>query len=700
MLNGHFDANVKDYLLALKAGQKPDNKPDIPEYWADATTQIEWMYTKSDGDAVAVEKSIEQLCVSMPELAELLAIEPPKKKPGRKKKAQVPEQPTAPTITGEAPAVPEQVTPEQLCRYSDDDAGNGDAMHALYGNQVLYCGSRGWLYYTGTHWQLDQEGASVKRLAVETLRKRRHAAVDMGKESVVKCTRADERRVNGCVSRFKTLVDINIEEFDNSPDQLNCLNGVLDLRTGALEPHCYLQHFTYCVQVAYDPHATCSEWEEYLQGVVGGGQEVIDYLQMALGYSLTGHTNEECLFYLYGPTRSGKSTLSEIFMQLLPYPLASGADFNSFTQKRDADNQNFDLAPLKPARMVFASESNEYQILNPAKIKALTGGEVVNCAFKHKDHFSYKPQYKVWMLSNEAVNGNPDDDALWGRVRVIEFPHSYLGREDKSKKARLKEPQALAGVLAWAVAGAIKWSSLGPRGLIAPAQVILATKKHRDAIDYVKQWVDECCEPAEGVWTSNEEVMASYTAWCESNNASKKNIKTLSHSLKAKGYETGVQAKVKGVNKRGVGGLKVKPVASEDVSTFWQDDPVTVTMSNDNLQVSAHGENILEETPNQSLPIVTVTPPCKESTELQKEAQQLLSEVQVVFLQERAGIPQFWRDDIAPMRKIEQAAWIAKATEAIASGDPERIQCAITAMKWTTGKLSPGREKEASPLQG
>ena len=32
-------------------------------------------------------------------------------------------------------------------------------------------------------------------------------------------------------------------------------------------------------------------------------------------------------------------------------------------------------------------------------------------------------------MSNHPVNGDPEDDALWARVRVIEFPNSFLGME-------------------------------------------------------------------------------------------------------------------------------------------------------------------------------------------------------------------------------------------------------------------------------
>ncbi len=446
-----------------------------------------------------------------------------------------------------------------LCSFDADDAGNSDAMNALYGQNFLWCPSVGWFQYAGTHWRLDIDGAQVKRYAIETLRSRRHAAVDAEKEAIVKCTKADEKRVNSCVSLFKTHVNVSIDSFDGDPDKLNCKNGVLDLRTGTVELHTYKQRFTYCLPVAY-ASTDYAYWLDYINGVVGGGQEVIDYLQMAVGYSLTGHTREEILFYLFGPSRSGKGSFAEALMALLPTPLATMVDFNSFTTKREGDVSNFDLAPLKPSRLIFASESNRSQSLNPAKIKQLTGGDQIRACYKHRDFFSYRPQFKVWMMSNHPVNGDPEDDALWGRVRVIEFPKSFLGMEDKTIKARLKEVDVLQGILYWAVQGAIKWYRLGAKGLTTPASIEKTTQSQRNELDYVQQWIDACCEDDPEGWISNQDVIASYTAWCKEHNIQYiKGMQSLSQSLKTKGYQPGKQRKVNGKNQKGVEGLYIYP---------------------------------------------------------------------------------------------------------------------------------------------
>jgi putative DNA primase/helicase len=159
------------------------------------------------------------------------------------------------------------------------------------------------------------------------------------------------------------------------------------------------------------------------------------------------------------------------------------------------------------------------------------------------------------------VNGDPEDDALWGRVRVIEFPNSFLGNEDKTKKARLREPDALEAIFAWGIEGAVKWYATGSRGLTTPESVKYITLKHRGDLDYVQQWLEECCEfdnGAEGCWEANEDVIKSYTAWCKDNNVQfPKSPRGLALSLQSKGLKTGTQRKIDGKNKKGVEGLYI-----------------------------------------------------------------------------------------------------------------------------------------------
>lgn len=450
---------------------------------------------------------------------------------------------------------------------SADDEGNAQCVYAVAGKRFLFCDAFGWMHYDDTHWNADSAEAALDRAIVATLKQRRRAAVDAEKEPIVKCSQPSARRVRDCKALFRSLVTATIEEFDASLDVLNVKNGVLNLRTGKLTPHDASQRFTYCIGVEYDPTADDSTWRAFLASATHGGDALIAYLQMAVGYSMTGRTTEECLWYIWGPSRSGKGTFTETILALLCRPLGVETDFATFTAQREGDTQNFDLAPLRPARFIVASESNRHSELNVAKLKALTGGNYIRAAFKHKSHFEYRPMFKVWLVSNEQINADVDDDAVWHRLKVIEFPNGHTGSEDKTLKQRMKSHDNLRGVLRWAVEGAIKWYA-SPTGLAHPEVVATSTRRHRQELDFVQGWLDECTErvdtstregwPADDTcWTSNDRTFKSYEHWCKENGVRPKSIRGLLRSLRVKGYEVDVQKKVGSKNYKGMANFLV-----------------------------------------------------------------------------------------------------------------------------------------------
>jgi putative DNA primase/helicase len=452
---------------------------------------------------------------------------------------------------------PNQPTiPQQLMAFGANDEGNAQSVYLLFGQQFLYCDAYGYLRYNNRFWESDGAEAALDRAIIATLQQRCVLAILNNQDAILKASKPNAGNVKSCLYLFKSLVTTSVEKFDADPESLNCNNGVVNLKTGALAAHTPSQRFTYCVPVDYDPTADYVEWIEFLSKITTQ-HEMVEYLQLAVGYTSTGYTREECLFYIYGPSRSGKGTFAETLLSILPKPLGVQADFSTFTAKREGDMQNFDLAPLKPARFVVASESNKYDTLNEAKIKTATGGDWIRCAFKHRDHFEYRPQFKIWLVSNHPIKGDVDDDAFWGRAKVIEFPHSFLGKEDKTLKQRMKKPAILRGVLRWMVDGAIAWFA-ATGGLNTPQAVIDATDARRKDLDYVQQWLDECCKVDPTAWTTNSDLRTSYESWCKAEGTQPKGPELFSRALAQKGFAVGVRNYTPlGKRARGVQGLVI-----------------------------------------------------------------------------------------------------------------------------------------------
>jgi len=423
---------------------------------------------------------------------------------------------------------------DDLSKFDPDDAGNGDALAHVLGERYLYSEHAGWFRWTGTHYERENAEKLLEAEAVDVLRRRRAAAALVGKESVVQAAKPSMQRVRAAIARLAGLRVVSIASFDRHPHLLNARNAVIDLRNGQVLAHETSYRFTTCVPVEYDPQADYSEWVNWLSETVRGGDKVLNWLQAWLGYAITGETSLEQLLYVYGPPRSGKGTLTETLLALMG-GLAKTADFASFT-KRD-DYQNFDLAALRNARLVVAGEGMRANELNAAKIKLLTGGDEVSCAHKHRDIFTYRPQYKLVLVSNHKLNVDVDDDAAWARVRVVEFPNSHLGQEDIGLKHRMRQPDNLRAVLAWLVQGARTFYECLARGQAIPTPEIVqaATREHREALDFVGQWMAERLTRGAGQTTARE-CWQDYSNWCNENGVMHpKGIRAFREALEKRG---------------------------------------------------------------------------------------------------------------------------------------------------------------------
>jgi len=427
---------------------------------------------------------------------------------------------------------------DQLLNEHIDDEGNARCTHALYNGKFLYTKALGWLSYTGTHWIADKAESEVERAITETLIKRAELGLKKGVQQyqyLIKSCVRNHGKVTGIKGQLQSLVSASVSDFDGDPELFNCISGVINLRNGEILPHSNEQKFLSCAPVEYRPSADYSHWKTWLSDATS--KEYADYLQMAVGYTLTGNTSEEVLFYMYGKPRSGKGTFTDAMLGIMGEEMGKSVPFHLFTARNDVDSQNFAFAPLQPARFIAASESNKNERFNEGKVKSITGGDRISCCFKGKDHFSYKPKFKIWLSSNWPVNADPDDEAVWGRIRVITFPNSHLGNEDKTLKRKMTTKKYLEGVLLWAVEGAIKWYSLGANGLPELQVQKVEKLQHREEQDSVASWFHESFEYTgdhDTDYIASSIIYSNYKDWCESTGHKPLNSNNLTEKLKMK----------------------------------------------------------------------------------------------------------------------------------------------------------------------
>jgi len=261
----------------------------------------------------------------------------------------------------------------------------------------------------------------------------------------------------------------------------------------------------------YHPEAQCPTFDAFLWRIMGENQDLINFVQRAAGYNLTGDTGEQCFFLCYGRGSNGKSTLLDTLRALVG-DYGKQTDFSTFLQKRSDTIRN-DLAALAGVRFACAIEAGEGQRLAETIIKQLTGGDSVSARFLHREFFEFKPAFKAWLAANHTPEIRGTDHAMWRRVRLIPFTVTIPDEEiDKGLGERLLLEE-LPGILAWAVRGCMEWQRLG--GLGEPAAVLAATGEYREEMDVIAGFLSDCCMVGDGYRVGASDLYAAYKVWAE-----------------------------------------------------------------------------------------------------------------------------------------------------------------------------------------
>lgn len=406
--------------------------------------------------------------------------------------------------------------PEPETRYlKHTEFGNAERLVKRHGQDIRYCGDwRKWLCWDGTRWQLDAT-AEVMRLAKSTVRNIYREAAGIEDDSVRKGSvewakrseKAAQLRAMLALAESEAGIPILPGDLDADPWALNTTNGTLSLRTCELRPHRREDLLTKLVPVEYQPEAKCPLWNRFLAEVFAPHQDLLPFIQRAVGYSLTGDTREECLFLLYGTGRNGKGTFIKTLTKMLG-DYASTADFSTFVQRAGDGGPRDDIANMRGRHMVSAQESREGASLAESIIKWLTGGDLVRARRLYENSFEFQPTHKIWLASNHKPAVRGTDAAIWSRIKLIPFAVSFEGREDRGLKDALLDE--LPGILAWAVQGCVLWQK---EGLQFPETVTRATEEYRAENDQVGRFIADRCVKGDGTRAKARALYMSYRAW-------------------------------------------------------------------------------------------------------------------------------------------------------------------------------------------
>ena len=319
-----------------------------------------------------------------------------------------------------------------------------------------------------------------------------------------------------------------VEQWDADPWLLNTPGGTVDLHTGELHGNNREQYLTKMTAAA--PGGDCSLWRCFLDRVTAGNSELQAFLQRVIGYCLTGSIREHALFFLYGTGANGKSVFLYTIAGLLG-DYAKSAPASAFTAS-STEQHPTDVAGLRGARFVTATETEDGRWWAEAKIKNLTGGDRVTARFMRQDFFEYIPQFKLVVAGNHKPGLRSVDEAIRRRLNLIPFTVT-IGEQERDPKLAEKFKAEYPGILQWAIEGCLMWQR---EGLNPPSAVREATADYLAAEDTIGRWLEDRCITGQGSWTTGAVLFADYHAWSERAGERTTSQKRFTQALESRGF--------------------------------------------------------------------------------------------------------------------------------------------------------------------
>lgn len=346
-------------------------------------------------------------------------------------------------------------------------------------------------------------------------------------------------------------VPVNYDELDLHNNLFNCDNGTINLETGVLQGHAPSDLITKLSPATYDPTAKSNSWTKFLEDIMGGDPQMVNFLQRMFGYSMSGETLEQSYFFLHGHGSNGKSTcISTILATMGDYGQTASPDL--FVNKK-GESHPTGVARLCGARFVASTEiEGDDKRLAEQLLKQITGGERMVARRMREDFWEFTPVLKLFLSANNIPQIEGDDHGTWRRIIPVPFNEQFEGaRQDKELPNRLLND--LTGVLNWLVQGCLMWRA---EGLNPPEPCQSYKNKIRSESSVIRAFLVDMMNPQERLDEDGnsymeppklkkhskkhivaKELFAEFEKWAEDNERKACGYRKFSSSMDKQGYE-------------------------------------------------------------------------------------------------------------------------------------------------------------------
>jgi putative DNA primase/helicase len=366
-----------------------------------------------------------------------------------------------------------------------------------------------WYEWRRDGWYEDTTGAA------------RGAVADMLRESMqwapaAMLTQAGRRSLcsNGTATGVLGLakahpsISVPAERWDADPMMLGVPGGVVDLRTGQMRPAAPEDYITRRCAVKPKPGRP-ELWLAHFEWVMKGDREMIRFMQVMLGYMLTGMTIEHALVFLYGHGGNGKSVIVETIIKLMgDYGYAAPVEL---LMEQKQKGHPVELAMLRGKRAVSCSEPPQGSRWDDGRIRSLTGGDTMTARRMGENLSSFEATHKLIIMGNHKPTLRSVDDAIRRRFNIVNFS-AQIAPERRDKYFALKLRNEWPQILNWMIEGCLHWQE---SGLERPESLIRTTDEYLQDEDSFGAFLTDCCTRGTEKFHPIVEVFKAYANWCE-----------------------------------------------------------------------------------------------------------------------------------------------------------------------------------------
>lgn len=323
-------------------------------------------------------------------------------------------------------------------------------------------------------------------------------------------------------------------ELNTWEHMINMRNGVYDLKDGILLSHDPIKYFTSQLPFDYVPGADCPLWQQYLEKQITNRDlkydpELAEYIQEAVGYSMTMRNDQDVSFFCYGDGGTGKSTLLNIIKKLAG---DSGMVLNVNRLKQN----EYQLALLPGKRVVYCSEADSQEVVADEIVKNIISGDPIQVRMIYREPIQIEPKVKVWWMLNTLPPVTDPTDGFWRRIRVIKFWRKVPVDERIDHIWNVMENEGeLPGIFNWAMVGLSRFTMRN--GFDTPKSVLVETSSYRIDSSPIAQFLDEQMAIGLGVGdVISSRIYNEYKTWAYANGFKQVSIKTFRHTMENLGH--------------------------------------------------------------------------------------------------------------------------------------------------------------------